>query len=324
MSILYTNAILSVRSGRILTMDRIRRMIAAPDSAQAAKILFECGYDELLITEKPDREDLIINAEMKKTVESLRELCPSPLLLNILQARFDYHNAAAIYNFVLANVADGLVKIPADSLYPFGNVGLDKLKDAIVKKDYSVCPEPMREALLRLGSDSPFASLVDLELTKAMYADIMPKVKTLGNRGVINFFKTEIDFANMHSYAKARFHGKVGNIFIEGGFATEDQLGSILSKDPHAAKSAFASLPYMRVVYRLVASLDSLDLSVFEYESKKYLAELGRQGEEDSFALNPLLGWWVTKWEEMRIVKTILVGKKLGMTREDLYKQLGI
>ena len=45
-SIIYSNAIISARSGLLLNGDKIRRMMAAQTSADAAKVLFECGFNE--------------------------------------------------------------------------------------------------------------------------------------------------------------------------------------------------------------------------------------------------------------------------------------
>ena len=323
MSILYTNAIISVRSGKVLTLDRVRRMIVAPDAPSSAKILFECGYDELLLTEKPDREDLIIAAEMKRTVETLKELCPSPLLLDILLSKFDYHNAAAVYNHMRSDT--DIKNLPTDSIYPFGLVGFEKVKNAVAKRDYAVLPEPMREALLGFNKDNPSAFGVELGLVRAMYADILPKVRKLGNSGIKEYFRVEVDFANMLSFAKMRLYGKMEKSpFIEGGKATESQVNSIMSKNPGAVKAGFASLPYSDVTYALAEGLESLDLAPFERASANYLIGQSKKGSDDSFSLNPLFSWWVEKWEELRTVKTILVGKKLGMTREELFAELGL
>lgn len=313
MSIIYSNAIVSVRSSKMLTVDRIRRMVAAQTAADAAKILFECGYDEQLLTTQPERDDLIINAERKRTIEEFNKLCPDKNVKYCVMARFDYHNAMTLYGRE-ANQVD------PDALYSLGNIDLDKLKTAIAKKSYTALPDPMASALSRLDKNSePSPIQTEVELSRAMYQDIFANAK----RNIAEYYRAEVDMMNLRVAAKSKLFGqKYENMFVEGGTIAESSVRSLLTKNPNDVKVAVANPKYSKVLDALVTSMNAVNLVEFENVAGETLIEISKNNSDDLFSINMLFYWFIKKMEELRIVKTILMGKKFGKTKEELREDL--
>ena len=75
---------------RLLTRERLDRMIDARDDGEARKVLSECGY----------REDLGLDAALRlaraEVFRDLEHAVPDPRLVEIFQIKYDYHNAKAI------------------------------------------------------------------------------------------------------------------------------------------------------------------------------------------------------------------------------------
>ena len=245
LSILYTNAILSVRSSQLLNADRIRRMIAAPNERMASEVLYECGWN----IEGAD----IIEVERKRTIREFIELCPSEILRDIIVAKSEF-------------VMEGI-----QEYYDGQFVRLGKLK----------------------------------------------------NRAITNYFVAEVDLLNLRTFAKLRLvGGKPEGMFIGGGQIAERDALTLFERKPEGIKTSLAHLGYGALLETLVEGLNNGDLAEFENASLTYLVELSKQGAEDSFRLNMLFHWFVAKSEELRIVKTILTGKKFGKSRDELREEL--
>lgn len=311
MSIIYSNAIISVRSSKMLNVDRIRRMIAAQTATDAAKILFECGYDEKILTTQPDRVDLIIAREREKTVREFAELCTDDNLRNCILARFDYHNAIAIY---IDNNA-------TESVYPIGNIDVGVLRAAVQKKNYSPLPDNLAMALVSLDRmNGATATEVEVTLNRVMYTEIFSRI----TKGAIHdYFRAEVDFLNLRTAAKIKiFGGDYKNLFIDGGLATEEQINNLLSKKAETIKSALIHTNYDRVLDVLLTGIENEDLTIFENTANAYLILLSEERADSLFSVNMLFHWFVKKTEELRIVKKILMEKKFGKSREQLREEL--
>ena len=322
MSILYSNAIVSVRSGKMLNADRIRRMVATNSGAEAAKILFECGYDENLVNEFNDNDDEIINLERKKTVESFSELCVDENLRYAVLAKFDYHNATALYT---ANITESDKKGQTpDSVYPFGNIAVEILKHAISKKNYGPLPDLMASALSELdGYAQPSAATIELVLSRALYSDILPRIDKTGNQKIKEFFTAEIDILNLRTAAKLKlFGGNREDFIIEGGVISPGTLSTVFTKNLELIKSDLHSNDYGYIAEAYAKSIINGDLTLFENIANNFLIRKSAENSDDSFALNMLFHWFIAKLDELRIVKIILMGKKFGKTKEELREQL--
>ena len=75
---------------RLLTRERMDRMIDARDNSEAMKVLAECGYDDAAGL---DAALLQARAEVFRDME---RSAPDPRLVEVFQIKYDYHNAKAI------------------------------------------------------------------------------------------------------------------------------------------------------------------------------------------------------------------------------------
>ena len=290
-SILFTNAVLTSRQNKLLNADRIKRMINAQSAQEAAKILFECGYNEEIITFQPEKDDLIIGYELEKTVKTFKEFCPDEKLKECVLAKFDYHNAKVLYK-------SKFVKIDLyETLYSFGNVDVELLKKSIESKRYLDMPVGLAQVIEKLDkTKNPTLRDIDLQFEKAMYEYIAENIKGLKNASIIKYFKTEIDIINQRTYLKCQLYKTEKDFeafFIKGGFKKKDEMRKDIS-----------------------------DIAEFEEKSNDLLREIGHEGKDDNFGLNVMFNWFNLKIEELKVVKMILLGKKLGLSRRQIKDNL--
>jgi len=234
-------------------------MIASSTTEEAAKILFECNWDEQSIANYTTDDTEIIARERARVVEEFGELAPSDLVRELITAKVLFENEG-----------------DADT------------------------------SAIQVYYDAQFLRL-----------------KRLKNKAITNFFVAEIDLLNLRTFAKVRqAGGRPLNLYITGGTITEGECLEVFKSHPQSIKGAVANMDYSDLLDILVAGLESGSLSEFENASQSHLVQLSKEGSEDSFGINMLFGWFIAKMEELRIVKTILTGKKFGKTRDELREEL--
>ena len=80
---------------RMLTRERMERMIDAKDSGEAAKVLSECGYGELTQLTSAALEELLADAR-RNTFRDMTDSVPDRRLVEVFQLKYDYHNAKVL------------------------------------------------------------------------------------------------------------------------------------------------------------------------------------------------------------------------------------
>jgi vacuolar-type H+-ATPase subunit C/Vma6 len=180
---IFANAAITGLSSKLLSKHQERRIAAAATFEDAARVLFECGYDENTILHASDNEDYIIRNETIKTMELFLRLCPDAYLRDCVSAEYNFHNAKVVYK-------SQFTKIDLDSAaYPFGTEDIEKLQNAVKYKDYSKLPHNIKYAFLALDKKTnPTASEIDTEFAHAYDLEIQENAKQIKSKNIADCF----------------------------------------------------------------------------------------------------------------------------------------
>lgn len=80
---------------KLLTRERMERMLEAHTDDEAVKVLSECGYGELTELTHTALDALLAQARAALYRE-LRSAVPDPGLVEVFQMKYDYHNAKVL------------------------------------------------------------------------------------------------------------------------------------------------------------------------------------------------------------------------------------
>ena len=80
---------------RLLTRERMERMIEARTSEEAAKVLTECGYGELSNVTASGLDEVLAQAR-DAVYKDMRSSVPDHNLIDVFQMKYDYHNAKVL------------------------------------------------------------------------------------------------------------------------------------------------------------------------------------------------------------------------------------
>ena len=85
------SAMLRAREANMLGRDRMDRMLAGGSYAEAAKLLAECGYEDLSGADAAGI-DAALTKHRNEIFAELAGMAPQPEVVDIFRLKYDYHN----------------------------------------------------------------------------------------------------------------------------------------------------------------------------------------------------------------------------------------
>lgn len=290
----YANALAALNSANFLDEEKIRRLTDAATVSDCVKMLVDYGYGEPGVVDP----DALIIGETDKLIEFVNDNSPDPKAAYALNARFLYNNIKLFYKSRFSRVDTSLV-------YAVGDVS------QVANKDYFALSSFAATALEKLDEGEPTAEEIDLELTRAMYEDILSNAKTALLK---KYFRCEIDLKNISAAARARVLGvKYAGKFISGGFVSTEELeDSIEAKNFDAC---FYGTPYDEIAEKFVQS-EFKDFTELERSSDEYLFYLTDSLLVSVTGDKPFLNYYTARLAELKTIKVITVAVKTGRKNE--------
>ena len=92
---LYISAMLRARETRMLSRDKAERMLDAASFEDAAKILADCGYEDMSSMNAKQVESAL-SAHRDKVFGELASCVPDKAIVDIFRVKYDYHNAKVL------------------------------------------------------------------------------------------------------------------------------------------------------------------------------------------------------------------------------------
>lgn len=312
LSKIYANAVAAYNEGRLLSGEKIRRLIDA-DFSDTIKMLYDYGYGGGIMNESSYDIDAFISMETAKLVDYVVTDSPNQYLTNILINRFIYLNAKAIYKnkFIKSDIDKTIYNLEINA----------EIKKAVETADYNGLSIFLSDAFKLL--DESFLDKkvkpqeIDLTLTKAMYAENFTAVKKSKSKMMKDYLTAEIDLTNILSMSRAKLLGlneaAAKNLIIEGGILQDDDIMSILKADNATISNIFMMTPYYDAVVML---LENNDLVQFETCIDEYLYLLTSKNSNDMLTFSPFINYFFAQLMEFKVVKTILVCQKNNVKGE--------
>lgn len=307
----FANARIKSLEKNLLTSDKIVRLVDCHDVSEALKILAENDYGDGLLSVDTDADELLLSEE-NKAIQIFAELMPSGYGLETFVLKNDFHNAKACYKSKISGKPNQRALKPA---------GLFKVEEAIDSEKYDDLPLEMKSALLSLDKEKEKRNLtgldIDLALDQAFFREVLKILKTSKKSVVSDYYKTLIDCTNIRSFirckklnAKTSFFEKC---FIEGGALTLDRYLSMYSLSIAEINEKMKFTDWKEAF--LVATDH---LVAFETYMDNMLLRLVKKQKSEMFTPSPLLGYYLGKLCEIKVVRTILTCLKNGTSKQEI------
>ena len=94
-SYLCLSAMLRAREPKLLNADKASRMLDASSFEEAAKLLTDCGYDDMSQMRTSEIEQALSD-HRKEIFDEIERLSPDKIIPELFRMKYDYHNAKVI------------------------------------------------------------------------------------------------------------------------------------------------------------------------------------------------------------------------------------
>lgn len=305
----------------LLSKERIERMLDAPTTEEAVKVLAECGYSEMTAITGAELERILAE-QQKKVMADLSSGAPDKNIVDIFKLRYDYHNAKVLVKAEALGIEqDGL-------LLGGGRYDAETLAADYRREDMSGYTDFFRRGIARareiLGSTGD-PQQADFILDRAYFEEMSAMANSVDSKFLRDYVALSIDVANLRSCVRASRLDKgtdfLNQVLVNGGsvsvrnlsMARGDELGNLFrlgSLSAAAAEGAAKSAP------------GSGPLTEFERLCDNALMDFLSDGRRVPFGVEPIVGYLFAREAETTAIRTIISGRMAGLDGNTIRQRL--
>ena len=160
---------------RLITKEKLGRLIEAKDYDAAMRQLVEFGYGQSV---SGSDFEAMIQKELDEADALLLALSPSDVFTQIIRAHRDYYNLKVIIKLFMRGMSlEGIDLLP-------GNINVETLRRAIAENNYFELPETMKDALAYIDKQfiiTTDASIIGVALDRAYAKGVSALVEKMNN-----------------------------------------------------------------------------------------------------------------------------------------------
>ena len=301
---------------RLLTPERMNRMIEARDDGEAMKVLAECGYGE-----GGSLESVLAQARADTLTDIARSV-PDQRLVELFQLKYDYHNAKAI-------VKGQAMGVPAERLLlPGGRYDANDLLEGWQREELRGCSEAFRRAMAEAKTvlaETHDPQQADLLLDRACYREMADLADVLGSPFLQGYVRLTVDVANLRTAVRVHRMGKEGDflrrVLLPGGSVSEQILDSARSE---GLADVFRTGPLAQAAElgAKLAQPGGGSLTAFEKACDDAVTTYLTGARMVAFGEEPVVGYLYAKEAEMTAIRTIFAGRAAGLDGDTIRARL--
>ncbi len=309
---LFLSAMLSAREAKMLTRDRISRMIDASSFSDAAKMLTDCGYEDMSGMNAAEVEKAL-SAHRAAVFAELARMLPEPEILDAFRLKYDYHNAKVLIKAESANV-DGAYLMSSS-----GRVPAQVLAESYHTEEYRYLQKTLAEAMTEARSiikrtENP--QLADFVLDRAYFSELTAMAQGLSSSYLLEYAKLSIDGANLSAIVRTLRMGRdfdfIKNALVSGGNINAARVAqSALSGE--SLEALYAGSEYQYAAQLGEAAAKGGSLTEFELSCDAVVSKFFDSARFVSFGVAPVVAYLAALENEITAARMILTGKLSGV-----------
>ena len=315
---LFLSSMLRAREVKMLSRDKAERMLDAPSYGECAKLLTDCGYEDMsqLSASEIDR------ALSRYRAEIFRELslqAPAKDLVDLFRVKYDYHNAKAM----LKAEATGSEPLPVMSAS--GRVSPETMLAAYREERLHELPAPLARAIAEgreLLARTANPQLADFAMDRATFEELRALSAEKGDfvKGYVSILA---DSTNLKSAVRTARLGKNADFLrlalVPGGKLDADRFASaggegLVALFNGSALAEAASLG--------AAAAEGGSMTAFERACDNAVMSYLRGAKLVSFGEEAVLAYLAAVENEITAVRMILTGRLAGIAPQTIRERL--
>lgn len=309
---------LRAREPKLLSSERANRMLEAGSFEEAAKLLTDCGYEDMSAM-SAKQIDEALNIHRAEVFEELGNLSPDSLILDVFRIKYDYHNAKVI-------IKSEAMQSEAESiLSDAGRISGKELKELYYEEQYSSMPGTLGAALEEaktILARTANPQQADFVLDRAYFAELSAAAEESGNEFIQGYVKILIDAANLKSTIRTLRMNKdadfLKSAIIEGGNVETYRI--LAAPDGESLASLFAHSKLEKAAQLGSEAANGGALTAFELACDNAVNSFLSEAKLIAFGSEPLTAYIAALEGEITAVRMILTGRLAGV-RSDIIKE---
>jgi len=301
---------------RMLTRERLDRMIDARDDGEAMKLLAECGYNDAV-----GLDEALAQARAG-VFRDMEQGAPDPRLVEVFQLKYDYHNAKTILK------AQAVGADPERLLLSAGRYAPGELLEGIRREELRGVSEPFRQAVERAKAvleEEHDPQKADLVLDRACYAEMAGLARELDSGFLAGYVRLSVDAANLRAAVRVHRMDRdadfLRQVLLPGGNVSEQ---AILAARGDALDEPFraGALAQAAALGAAAARPGGGPLTAFERECDNALTAYLAAARRVPFGEQAVIGYLYAKEQEFTAIRAIFAGRAAGLDGDTIRQRL--
>lgn len=310
----YAAARIHAIEASLLSLNDLEQVLSAESESEAVQILAGKGFDGLGAYKSIER---LLADEEEKTAKLMCELIPDTAVLRLFSYADDFNNLKAAVKSLFSGRRDGLFVKDGDAF-------TEKIKTAVLEKNYSELPENMREAaeaateaLAKTGDGQLADIIIDRTCLEAVY-----KTGLASDSEVVReYAELFVALADLKIAVRGCRIGK-SESFLNRAMAECETLDikrlcKAAAKDEEKLFEYIAFTPYADSIAVIKKSYTQL-----EKWCDDKIMELFKLQKSKPFTIAPVVAYYYARQTELKAVRMILSCVVNKLDREMIKERL--
>lgn len=309
---LAVSAWLHAMETRLLTPEKVERLLEAASETEARKLLTECGYAEALPLEEALRE------HRETLYKELAAAVPDPRRIELFQLKYDYHNIKAILKAERRGIS------PEAFLLPGGRYDAAQLQSEWQQEHMFQVSDTARraaqEAAALLRENDPQGA--DLRLDAACYDEMRTLAEEMKSNFLQGYVRQLIDAANLRTAVRASRSGSsevLPRALLEGGSVSPH---GIMMTEPGKLGELFGAGALEKAAALGAAAAGGGSLTAFEKACDEATDAYLAAARRTPFGEETVLCYLAAVENEITAIRIIMTGRQAGLSPEMIRSRL--
>lgn len=322
----YGQSVVTIRilEKRLLTRNRLERMIEAQTPEEVLKLLGETEYSQDMADIHGSQDyEIILKRETERVFSIVRNMIKNTGIVDVLSLKYDYHNLKVLLKGKITG------KDFSSLLMQAGTIDASKFKVKFESQSNDL-PQEIMEAIDEVQKDfeeNHNPQRIDIIVDKHYFRNLSRLAKEIDVKVITDYVEGLIDFQNMITLFRvqkqkrdARF---LETVIFEGGTISKNKIVASINDNTDTILNKFKKEKLgSYLVKGLEAFSETKRLSELEKISDNYLMELNKESKYVVFGPEPLFTYLVAKEREINAVRMIMVSKINNISSDKIRERL--
>lgn len=312
---------LHAREGRMLSDEKLGRLLDTADFNDAAKLLTDSGYPDMSGMDGKQLDETL----SKYRASVFAELAGNEnarAITDLFRMKYDYHNIKALVKSMGSNTGSDEI------LSHSGRIQPNVLTDAFISGERSSLPPAMREAIssgVGILSRTSNPQLSDIAIDKLYFQEMSDTAHEIGDKLISGYVRILIDSTNLRTVVRTLRMGR-GADFLKSALVPGGNIDisrySAVSPSGDGLSELFVANPLEKAAQLAPAAIGGGALTPFERECDNGIQYQLSDAKLDGFGATSVVSYLAALENEITAIRMILTGKLSGIAPDIIRERL--